>query len=188
MTNWITIDDIEKMFPEVLEIENVEIREKCKEAFVMAYKKGNWTKENFEKLPVSIKNVKNKELNNQIEHVRVVTKIAIQMHDTLEDTYKKQQNIRDLVIVGALLHDVGKMIEFCLKDGEIAYSDNANIIRHPLSGAIIAEKVGLPEEIVHIIATHSFEGKDSYHSLASIIVNMADEIAFKYITFFNNKL
>lgn len=187
MEKWLTKDDIEKMFPEIKEIEDERIQEQCKEAFVAAYKEGNWSKEEAFKLPVSLKKVERQELNNQIEHVRVVTKIAKEIYDSLEDTYKQENKIRDYVIAGALLHDLGKMIEFTLKEGKLTYSDNANIIRHPLSGAIIAAKIGLPDEIVHIIATHSFEGKDSYHSLASIIVNQADEVAFKYITYFNKK-
>ena len=179
--------DVEILFPEIHLISDNVLKEQCKHAFVTAFELGGWTKKNVNLCPVSITKVGNIELNSQIDHVRVVTDIAVSMYDKLEEKYKKDTKIRDYVIAGALLHDLGKMTEFSLKNGKPQYADNANLIRHPLGGSIIASKVGIRDEVIHIIATHSFEGDNSYESLESSIVKMADNIAFKYITFFNEE-
>jgi putative nucleotidyltransferase with HDIG domain len=91
-------------------------------------------------------------------------------------------------LVGALLHDAGKMLEFTLRDGVPAYADNADLIRHPLSGAILAAKHQLPDEIIHLIANHSFEGEKSKKTLISTILNQADAAAFSYIVMIDEQL
>ena len=50
--------------------------------------------------------------------------------------------------------------------------------RSPLSGAIIASQAGLPDSIVHLIATHSFEGERSYQTLESDFVRTVDIFVF----------
>lgn len=179
--------DLLNLLPEINHIKNENLQSKCISTFLAALQSGGWNKQNIGLCPVSLTRVANKELNNQFDHVRVVTKIALNMLENLEETYRKNLKIRDFVIAGALLHDVGKFVEFVPDDKTVKYAENAKLMRHPLSGAIIAAKEGLPDEIVHIIAVHSFEGKESYESIESIIVKAADEVAFKYITFFNNK-
>lgn len=179
--------DVEILFPEINMICDDVLKEQCKCAFVTAFELGGWTNGNIDLCPVSITKVVSKELNKQIDHVRIVTDIAVSIYDKLEEKYKKNTKIRDFIISGALLHDLGKLTEFTLRDGKPQYSDNADLIRHPLGGAIIAAKAGIRDEVIHIIATHSFEGDNSYESLESSIVKMADNMAFKYITFFNKK-
>ncbi len=178
--------DLLNMLPEIDLVKNKDLKTQCINTFLFALKSGGWNKKNIDRCPVSLTRVSNKELNNQFDHVRVVLKIALSMLESLEEIYEKDCKIRDFVVAGALLHDVGKFIEFVPRDKTVQYAENANLMRHPLSGAIIAAKEGLPDDIVHIIATHSFEGKESHASIASIIVKAADEVAFKYITFFNN--
>ena len=115
-----------------------------------------------------------------------MTKIAASIYDDLESMYGMNGCPRDLVIAGALLHDLGKPMEFMMnEDGSFGYAPGAKIMRHPLSGAILADRHGLGDEIVHIIATHSFEGNASYKTLAAQIVCAADNIAFAYLLAFN---
>ena len=51
-------------------------------------------------------------------------------------------------------------------------------MRHPLSGAVIAGKAGLSDEIIHLIATHSFEGDRSYQTVESDFVRTIDMFVF----------
>ena len=84
-----------------------------------------------------------------------------------------------VVVAGALLHDIGKLTEFVPGDGgQAVHSPNYELMRHPLSGAIIAAKAGLPDSIVHLIATHSFEGDRSYHTVESEFVRTVDIFVF----------
>ena len=80
---------------------------------------------------------------------------------------------------GALLHDIGKLTEFTIRDGTVAHGDNFELMRHPLSGALIAAQAGLPDTIVHLIATHSFEGDRSYQTAESSFFRTIDMFVFQ---------
>lgn len=176
--------DMLALLPEISLITDEQLREKCIAALLIAAKKGGWNRDNVSMLPVSLTRMQNQRLNNQFDHLRAVTKIALSMVDTLAEQFTDTAIDRDVVIAGALLHDVGKFVEFVPQKGSVEYAANAKLMRHPLSGAIIAAQAGLPDSIVHIIAVHSFEGKDSHETRESVIVKMADDTAFKYITSF----
>ena len=53
------------------------------------------------------------------------------------------------------------------------------LLRHPLSGAVIAHEAGLPDELVHLIAVHSFEGEKSYQTVESNFVRKLDMFVFE---------
>lgn len=186
MENKIDIAMIEKMFPELQWIEDGGLRRKCGETLMDSFERGGWTPKMMEKLPVSVTRVQCSELNSGAGHVRAVVRIAASIYDILEGAYGKNTGLRDTVIAGALLHDLGKPMEFTLmEDGKPAYAPDAKIMRHPLSGAILAAEHGLDTELIHIIATHSFEGNGAYKTLAAKIVCAADNIAFDYLLAFN---
>ena len=85
----------------------------------------------------------------------------------------------DLVVAGALLHDIGKLTEFAHVDNQVCHSRNYQLLRHPLSGAVIAHEAGLPDELVHLIAVHSFEGEKSYQTVESNFVRKLDMFVFE---------
>ena len=186
MKNALQKGDILARLPELALLADEALREKCINALLAAACKGGWNKDNVDMLPVSLTRVQQRHLNNQFDHLRAVTQIALDMVEALRGRYADKAVDKDTVIAGALLHDVGKFLEFVPRNGEVVYAENAKLMRHPLSGAIVAAEAGLPDAIVHIIAVHSFEGKDSHETRESVIVKMADDTAFKYITSFNN--
>jgi len=175
-----------KLLPEIDLLADQELKQRCIDTILYAMGSGGWNKDNLDRCPVSLTRVSNKELNNQFDHIRVVLKIALGILESINEIYKEKidARVRDFVIAGALLHDVGKFVEFVPHNNEVRYANNAKLLRHPLSGAIMAARENLPEDVIHIIATHSLEGQASYESLASIIVKTADEVGFKYITYF----
>jgi len=50
----------------------------------------------------------------------------------------------DIMISGAILIDVGKLLEYEIVDGKLGTSDYGKIVRHPFSGVAIAARFGLP--------------------------------------------
>ena len=92
----------------------------------------------------------------------------------------RDENInQDDLIAGALLHDVGKLLEYELIDGNAVKSEYGKVFRHPVSGSKLAWQCGLPDEIVHIIYAHSHEGDNLKRSPETIIVNHSDFIDFE---------
>jgi putative nucleotidyltransferase with HDIG domain len=86
----------------------------------------------------------------------------------------------EFLIAGALLHDVGKLMEYELKDdGSVVKSEFGKTMRHPVSGSKLAEECGLPNEVVHIIYAHSKEGDTLERSSEAIIVHHCDFIDFE---------
>ena len=92
------------------------------------------------------------------DHVRIVTDLAIQSARLLGKHGLKLN--MDYLIASAILHDVGKPIEYAVQsDGSVGKSDTGNRLRHPVSGAGLALKHELPYEIVQNIYQHSWEGE-----------------------------
>ena len=170
-------EEIVTLFPEFNEIGNEDLRARAVQATVLAMEAGGWDLETAEKAPVTV----NWDCScNLIEHVRKVARVCIRTYEELAPFYRAN-NVpfdRDTVVCGALLHDIGKWTEITLADGKPVHSGTADLMRHPLSGAILADRAGLPANIVHLIATHSFEGDRSYKTAESAFVRTLDEFVF----------
>jgi len=166
------------IFPEIAEIKGKKLKELTVKALLVAIDKGGWHSQNISKAPVTMNW---KTSCTLIEHIRKVTQACIADYNILNKFYKENgvEFDRDTVICGALLHDIGKFTEFSLKGGKVIHSENSNLMRHPLSGAIIAAGAGLPDKIVHLIATHSFEGEKSNQTAESYFVRSIDDFVFK---------
>ena len=171
-------DHIIALFPEFNEIQDEELRRKAVQATMLAIREGGWTEEDLMKAPATV----NWDCPcNLVEHVRTVTRLCIRNYEELARFYAANgvEFDRDTVVCGALLHDLGKWTEFCIRDGKVGHSDTFQLMRHPLSGAILADRAGLPKKIVHLIATHSFEGDKSYQTAESAFVRAIDDFVFR---------
>ena len=169
---------IRKLFPDFNEIQDSALRDKSLKAMELAMSKGGWNEKNISLCPVTL-NWKNCDVS-WVEHVTDVVKVCKLNFDALNKYYTRH-NVdfsRDVVIAGALLHDIGKLTEFVCVDGKAVHGDNYQLMRHPLSGALIASEAGLPDKIVHLIATHSFEGDKSYQTPESKFVRALDIFVF----------
>ena len=176
------LENIVALFPEFQEIENEDLRAKAIQATILAMEAGGWSLEDADKAPVTV----NWDCScNLIEHVRKVTNVCIHTYEEVAPFYKANgvPFDRDTVVAGALLHDIGKWTEFALVDGKPVHSHTADLMRHPLSGAILADRAGLPLNIVHLIATHSFEGDKSYKTAESAFVRTLDDFVFRCSVF-----
>ena len=115
---------------------------------------------------------------DQTDHLRGVTRIALQVADEFIAKYPELNIDRDTVIAGGLVHDVGKAWEFDPVNRQRWKASQKQSgrpsIRHPAYGAHICLTVGLPEEIAHIAMAHSGEGELLLRSLECMIVHQAD--------------
>lgn len=115
---------------------------------------------------------------DQTDHLRGVTRIALQVADEFIAKYPELEINRDTVIAGGLVHDVGKAWEFDPVNRARWKASQKRLgkpsIRHPAYGAHICLTVGLPEEIAHIAMAHSGEGELLVRSVENTIVHHAD--------------
>ncbi|HJQ93812.1 MAG TPA: HD domain-containing protein [Candidatus Thermoplasmatota archaeon] len=114
----------------------------------------------------------------QADHLRGVARMAVAMADALERVAGPLGIDRDVLIAGALCHDVGKAFEFSPRNQARWRANPAAAgypsIRHPVYGVHVALTVGLPEAVAHIAGAHSAEGERVERSLENTIVNIAD--------------
>jgi putative nucleotidyltransferase with HDIG domain len=158
---------IEKILPEVKEIRNEELRNGVTNAWLLAIRKGKW--QEIEDVPFTLLA---KVRTTLIEHTRTVTRMAIAIASTRQDLN------RDILIAGGLVHDVGKLLEYCRRGKEVVKSEYGDKVRHPVSGYGIALEAGLPLEVAHIVAAHSKEGEGVTRSAEAIVIHHCDFIDF----------
>lgn len=166
-----------KIWPEINWIENPELREKVLNCWIYAIENSVLSPEDLEVIPFSllIKDCKISFMNHKRTAVQLSVDIAKRMKENFGDEIKIDM---DILIAGAILIDVGKLIEYDKVDGQLTTSKAGKLLRHPFSGVSIADRFGLPYEVQHIIAYHAKEGDLAKRSVEAIIVHHADFVSF----------
>lgn len=161
--------DIETIFSEELNwINGAGLKEKVVLVWKEAAGRGGW--KSLDKVPFTLLFENSGKLT---DHTKRIAHLAKAVMDQREEDINQ-----DYLIAGALLHDVGKLLEYEIKDGEVVKSEFGKKMRHPVSGSKLAEELGLPDEVIHIIFAHSHEGDNIRRSLEAIIVHHCDFIDF----------
>ena len=162
--------EVEKCFSDELQwIKDKELKDKVIKVWVEAANRGKW--QNLDCVPFTLLIENSGKL---IDHTKRITNLA----KAVFDQRKEKLNL-DFLIAGALLHDVGKLLEYVMEGGEYVKSEFGKKFRHPVSGALLAKELGLPDEVVFIIYAHSHEGDGLKRSPEAVIVNHCDFIDFE---------
>jgi hypothetical protein len=82
------------------------------------------------------------------------------------------------LIAGAILADVGKLLEYEKNDGKVVQGNYGKYLRHPFSGVSLAESCDVPPAVCHVIAAHAGEGDQVKRSVEAYIVHHADFMTF----------
>ena len=170
---------IRKAFAVILDkIQNEDIREKTVQCWVMAADDGGWKPEQILDIPFTL--LTETRGINLVEHTVAVTLGAAGLAKAITETYTTMpfEINWDYLYAGGLLHDVGKLKEIELADGKYRKSHNGRCTRHPISGAILADRVGLPIEIVNIIGCHAKEGDGRPQRVETVLIHQADFATF----------
>jgi putative nucleotidyltransferase with HDIG domain len=115
-----------------------------------------------------------------IAHKRCVVHIAKAGGEHMKEFFGNDLPVNmDVLIAGAILADVGKLLEYEIdKDGNSFQGKYGQYLRHPFSGVSLAEECGVPPEVCHIIAAHAAEGDIVKRTTEAWIVHHADFMAF----------
>ena len=171
-------EQVRKIWPELEWIKNEELKEKTLDCWVYAIENSVLTIEDLETIPFSllIKDCKVSFMNHKRTAVQLSVDIAKRMTENFGNEIKIDM---DLLIAGAILIDVGKLVEYDKLDGKLTTSKTGKLLRHPFSGVAIADRFGLPPEVLHMIAYHAKEGDLAKRSVESIIIHHADFVSFE---------
>ncbi len=177
----ITPENINEMFGDLLnEIKDETLRGKVIDAWVLGCREGGWDSvDALKSMPFTL--LTDTLGLNFIEHVNAVTWGALGLLDAQIRSYASlpYPADRDVLVAGGLLHDVGKLVEI-EADGQGGYrkSYSGKIARHPISGTVIAARVGLDGPILNTIACHAKEGDGRPQCLETVLIHQADFATF----------
>ena len=115
-----------------------------------------------------------------MDHKRSVVHIAKDAGEKINSMYHGElQCDMDALIAGAILADVGKLLEYELdENGKAIQGNYGKYVRHPFSGVSIAEQCGVPAPVCHIIAAHADEGNMVKRTTEAYVVHHADFMTF----------
>lgn len=165
------------IWPEINLISDEKLREQTLNCWIYAIENSVLSIEDLQVIPFSLL-LKDCTISF-MNHKRTAVQLAVDIAKTMKQNFGEAIKINmDILIAGAILIDVGKLLEYEIKDGKLTTSFAGKLVRHPFSGLAVADRFGLPAEVQHIIATHSKEGDLGIRTVESIIVHHADFVSF----------
>ncbi len=172
-------DEIRRILPEIDWIEDTSLRNKVIATWADGLRRGEWTPDDITRMPFTLAKVVDISF---AQHVRSVTRICLAAAETFAEIYQGKLSLdRDVLLAGALLHDVGKLLEMEEVDGTFRKSAAGKLVRHPFSGVALADEHGIPPAVQHIIGTHSKEGDPYPRTPEAVVVHLADFMNFDTI-------
>lgn len=169
---------VERLWPELEWIVEAGLREQVTQTWIRAFEESPLEPDDLNEIPFTLL-VKDCP-TTFMEHKRCVVHIARPSALAMKEHMGNALAIDlDVVIAGAILADVGKLLEYEKVDGEVLQSDRGKRLRHPFTGVALAMGCGVPDEVCHIIATHAAEGDLVKRTTEALIVHHADFMAFE---------
>jgi len=171
-------ETIKRLWPEIDWIQDLQLREQVTETWMRALARSPLKAEDLNRIPFTLL-VANCPITF-LEHKRCVVHIARESARAMQEFMGRALPVdMDTVIAGAILADVGKLLEYELgPDGQSRQSERGEALRHPFTGVALALECGVPDAVCHIIAAHAAEGDLVKRTTEAFIVHHADFMAF----------
>jgi putative nucleotidyltransferase with HDIG domain len=171
-------ETVKHLWPEIDWIQDPQLREQVTQTWVRALERSPLDPDDLNKIPFTLL-VPNCPITF-MEHKRCVVHIARDSAVSMQSFMGRVLPIdNDVVIAGAILADVGKLLEYELgPDGKSRQSERGEALRHPFTGVALALECRVPDSVCHIIATHAGEGDLVKRTTEAYIVHHADFMAF----------
>jgi putative nucleotidyltransferase with HDIG domain len=168
---------VEKLWPELEWIADAGLRKQVTETWILAFERSPLTPEDLERIPFTLL-IPNCPVTF-MEHKRCVVHIARKSAEAMREFLGRALPIdMDTVIAGAILADVGKLLEYEKVEGKCRQSERGRYLRHPFTGVALAMECGVPDRVCHIIAAHAAEGDQVKRTVEATIVHHADFMSY----------
>ena len=172
-------DQVLELWPEIGWIENGELRRQTAEVWETALERSVLSADDLRRIPFTLLCGPDLKVSF-MDHKRAVVHIARECGLRIKEFFGEELPVdMDVLIAGAILADVGKLLEYELdNDGKAIQGSYGRMLRHPFSGVSLAESRGIPPEVCHIIAAHAGEGDMVKRTTEAYIVHHADFMTF----------
>ena len=168
---------VEELWPELEWIQNPDLREQVTQTWIRAFELSPLEPQDLKEIPFTL--LVPDCPATFMEHKRCVVHIARRAAESMQEFLGRALQIDlDTVIAGAILADVGKLLEYERVSGKAQQSKRGEALRHPFTGVALAMSCGVPDEVCHIIAAHAAEGDLVKRSTEAYIVHHADFMSF----------
>jgi len=168
-----------ELWPELNWIQDEELREKTAKTWELALERSVLTGDDLKRIPFTLLCGPGLKVSF-MDHKRAVVHIAFEAGKKVKEFFGDELPVdMDVLISGAILADVGKLLEYVLdENGNAVQGSYGKYLRHPFSGVSLAEACGVPSEVCHIIATHAGEGDMVKRTTEAYLVHHADFMTF----------
>jgi putative nucleotidyltransferase with HDIG domain len=168
---------VDKLWPELSWIADPDLRDRVARTWELALARSPLTPADLDEIPFTLL-VPNCQVSF-LAHKRCVVHIARKAAESMREFMGDALPIDlDTVIAGAILADVGKLLEYEKVDGKSRQSQRGAYLRHPFTGVALAMEAGVPDRVCHIIAAHADEGNLVKRTPEAFIVHHADFMSF----------
>ena len=167
------------LWPELEWIQDEDLRNKTAKTWEQALEKSVLSADDLDRIPFTLLCGPDLKVSF-MDHKRAVVHIARESGLKINEFFGEELPVdMDVLISGAILADVGKLLEYELDgEGNAVQGPYGKLLRHPFSGVSLAESCGIPPEVCHIIAAHAGEGDMVRRSTEAYIVHHADFMTF----------
>lgn len=172
-------NEVLELWPELDWIKNEELKEQTAKTWELALERSVLTPDDLKRIPFTLLCGPDLKVTF-MDHKRSVVHIARDAGQKINDMYHGELTVdMDVLIAGAILADVGKLLEYVLdENGNAVQGTYGKYLRHPFSGVSLAEECNVPAEVCHIIATHAGEGNMVKRTTEAYCVHHADFMTF----------
>jgi len=168
---------VDRLWPELAWIRDEDLRSRVRETWVRAFDRSPLEPDDLDRIPFTL--LVPDCPATFMEHKRCVVHLARAAAEAMDEHLGRALAIdRDVVVAGAILADVGKLLEYEKVDGKARQSARGKALRHPFTGVALAMECGVPDAVCHVIATHAGEGDLVKRSTEALIVHHADFMSY----------
>ncbi len=169
---------VRDLWPELDWIQDEKLREATARTWELALERSPLTAEDLQTIPFTllVPGLKVSFMAHKRCVVHVARDAALKMNEFFGADLPVDL---DVTIAGAILADVGKLLEYEVKDGKSGQSEMGRYVRHPFSGVGLAMEAGVPPRVCHIIAAHAGEGDMVKRTTEAYVVHHADFMTFE---------
>jgi putative nucleotidyltransferase with HDIG domain len=161
------------VIPEFGLIEDEDLRSKALQAWAAELEKYGYKPDDLERMPFTTL-VEDNPIS-LASHMRSLAKQSAACADLINGDYNGALTVsKDVLVAGALLHDIGKVGGMERVGGKFTESRRERLLHHSFSGVGILMAAGLPDEVVHAVALHSKDGEGRRETPEAVILHHID--------------
>lgn len=180
-----TEKEVLEWMPEINLIHSADLQRKCIACWKQVLEMGGWEEKGVRNCSLGVGLVAEDCPEKSIDHCRRVVRVCETVWNEIGGWANEIGKLdHDTLIAGAVLHDIGKFLEYDYQDGKGCHAKNGHFFRHVIGGAYVAKLNDLPDEIVYIVLAHSDaqspEGNKAFQTPELMMLKKLDHMCYMF--------